>query len=128
VVAGLMQLIFNVALGGDASFKQAYAVAVHSQILIALQQLFVTPLNYARESMSSATNLAVFLPMLDETNFVARLLGSIDLFWIWWIVNLSIGIGVLYTRKTAPVAWSLLAVYLAIALAIATARTALAGA
>jgi hypothetical protein len=128
VVAGLMQLIFSVALGGDASFKQAYAVAAHSQILIALQQAFVTPLNYVRETMSSATNLGVFLPMLDETSFAARLLGSIDLFWIWWIVNLAIGIAVLYKRKTAPVAWSLLAVYLVIALAIAIATTALGGA
>ena len=38
-----------------------------------------TPLNYVRESMTSATNLAVFLPFLDESSFVARLLGSIDL-------------------------------------------------
>lgn len=125
VVAGLMQLIFNVALGGEASFKQAYAVTAHSQVLIALQQLFVTPLNYARETMSSATNLGVFLPMLDETSVAARLLGAIDLFWIWWIVNLAIGIGVLYRRKTAPIGWSLLAVYFSIAFIIALARAAL---
>jgi hypothetical protein len=127
-VAGLILLIFNVALGGDATFKQAYALVAHSQILIALQQLFVTPLNYARESMSSATNLAIFFPMLDEAGFAARLLGWIDLFRIWWIVSLSIGIGVLYRRKTAPIAWSLLAVYAVIALAIAVVGTVLAGA
>jgi hypothetical protein len=128
IVAGLMQLIFNVALGSDASFKQAYALAAHSQILIALQQLFVMPLNYARASMSSATNLGVFVPMLDETSFGARLLGAIDLFWIWWIVNLAIGIGVLYKRRTAPIAWSLLGVYLIIGLIIAAVRAALGGA
>ena len=39
-------------------------------------------------SMSSATNLAVFLPFLDDNSFLARLLGSIDLFFIWWMVSL----------------------------------------
>jgi hypothetical protein len=128
IIAGLMQLIFNVALGSDATFKQAYAVAAHSQVLIALQQLFVTPLNYARETMSSATNLAIFLPMLDEVSFPARLLGAINLVWIWWVVNLAIGIGVLYKRRTAPVAWSLLGVYLCIALIVATVMTIISGA
>jgi Yip1-like protein len=54
VVAGIIILVFNVALGGDATFKQAYAVVAHSQVLLALQQLFILPLNYARESLSRA--------------------------------------------------------------------------
>lgn len=128
IVAGLVLVVFNATLGGDASFKQAYAIVAHSQIVIALQQLFVTPLNYARETMSSATNLAIFLPMLDETTFVARLLGWIDLFRIWWIVSLAIGIGVLYKRKTGPIAWTLVAIYGGIAVVVAAVMTAIAGA
>ena len=123
-----MLLIFNVVLGGDATFKQACAVVAHSQVLVALQQLFILPLNYVRETMSSATTLSVFAPMLDETSFLARLLGWIDLFWVWWIVNLAIGAAVLYKRRSAPIAWTLLAVYLVFALIIAAALTAFAGA
>jgi hypothetical protein len=70
----------------------------------------------------------VFLPFLDENTFPARLLGSIDLFLIWWLVNLAIGLGVLYKRRTGPIAVGLLSVYLAIALIIAGIRTALSGA
>lgn len=128
IVAGIMLLIFNVALGGDASFKQALAVVAHSQVLVALQQLFILPLNYVRETMSSATTLLVFAPMLDEMSFLARLLGWIDLFRVWWIVNLAIGAAVLYKRKSAPIAWALLSVYLVFALIIAAALTAFAGA
>lgn len=128
VVAGLILLIFNVALGGDGTFKQAFAVAAHSQILVALQQVFVVPLNYTRESMSSATNLGIFLPMLDETGFLARLLGAIDIFWIWWILNLAIGLAVMYKLRTAPIAWSLLAVYFVLAVIFAAVRVAIAGA
>jgi hypothetical protein len=128
VVAGIILLVFNVALGGDATLKQAYAVSVHSQVLLAAQQLFILPLNYVRETMSSATTLAVFLPMLDEASFFARLLGWIDLFRIWWIVSLAIGVAVLYKRKSGPIAWTLLGLYLVFALVVAAALTAYAGA
>ncbi|MCX6550583.1 MAG: YIP1 family protein, partial [Acidobacteria bacterium] len=99
VIAGILFAVFSAALGGDSSFKQVFTVVVHASAPTVVQQLFVTPLNYVRETMSSATNLAVFLPMLDEGSFLARLLGMIDLFLIWWMIVLSIGLGVLYKRK-----------------------------
>ena len=128
IVAGIAMGIFTAVLGGDASFKQVFSVVAHAGIVLAAQQLFVLPLDYARGSLSSPTNLGVFLPFLDENTFPARLLGSIDLFLIWWLVNLAIGLGVLYKRRTGPIAVGLLSVYLAIALIIAGIRTAVAGA
>jgi hypothetical protein len=128
VVAGIAFAVFNAALGGDATFKQAYAVVAHSGIVIAVQQLFVLPLDYARETLSSPTNLAVFLPFLDESSFPARLLGSIDLFVIWWAINVSIGFAVLYRKRTGPIATTLLVIYVTIGLVIAAVKTALAGA
>ncbi len=74
------------------------------------------------------TTLAVFLPMLDETSFFARFLGWIDLFRIWWLVNLAIGAAVLYKRKSGPIAWTLLGLYVVFALVVAAALTAFAGA
>ena len=128
VVAGIMLLIFNVVLGGDATFKQAFAIVAHTEILIVLQQLFILPLNYVRETMASATTLAVFLPMLDSSSFFARFLGWIDLFRIWYLVSLAIGAAVLYKRKSGPIAWTLLGLYVLFALVVAAALTAFAGA
>jgi hypothetical protein len=128
VLGGAVFAVFSGALGGSASFRQVVAVVAHAQILIALQQLFVLPIDYAKGSLSSPTSLAVFAPFLDEMSFGARLLGSIDLFWIWTIVNLAIGVGVLYRKRTAPIATTLLGLYAAVALIIATARTAFSGA
>ena len=111
--------VFSAALGGDSSFKQVFAVMAYSSAVTVVQQIFVTPLNYVRESMSSATNLAVFLPMLEESSFLAKFLGMVDLFLIWWVVVLSIGLGVLYKRKTGPIMIGLFAVYAIIAVAVA---------
>jgi hypothetical protein len=128
VISGIIMGVFGVVMGGEATFKQVYAVATHSAFLIALQQLFSNPLNFARQSMSSPTNIGVFFPFLDEASFMARLLGGIDLFFIWMIVNLAIGVGVLYKRKTAPIAVTMFGIYLSIVLIVAAIRTALAGA
>jgi hypothetical protein len=128
IVSGLFFAVFNAMLGGDATFKQVFSVVCHSGAVLAALSLFTTPLAYARESLSSATNLAVFLPFLDESSFLARLLGSIDLIFIWWMLSLAIGMGVLYRKRTAPIAGTLFAVYVAIGIIIAAIKTASTGA
>jgi len=128
ILAGILFAVFNAALGGDSSFKQVFAVVVHSSAVTVVQQLFVTPLNFVRESMSSATNLSVFLPMLDESSFLTKFLGTIDLFLIWWVVVLATGLGVLFRRKTGPIAIGLFVVYGIIAIIIAAVTSGRAGA
>ena len=128
VISGIAFAVFNAMLGGDATFKQVFAVVAHSGVILAVLSLFTTPLSYVRESVSSATNLAVFLPFLDESSFAARLLGSIDLIFIWWMLSLAIGLGVLYRKRTGPIATTMLAVYVAIGVIIAAIKTASTGA
>src|SRR4029077_10152651 len=60
LIGGLAFAVFNAMLGGDATFKQVFAVVCHSAVVLAALSLFTTPLSYARETLSSATNLGVF--------------------------------------------------------------------
>lgn len=119
IIAAILWAIFNAALGGDATYKQILAVLVHAGVVTAAGQLFTGPLNYFRGAVTSATNLGVLLPMLDETSFIGKLAGAIDLFIIWWLVVLAIGLAVLYRRKTQPIAYTLFGIYAVIALGIA---------
>ncbi len=123
VIAGVLFGVFTM-LGGQATFKQLFAVYVHSAVIGTLAQIFTGPLNYFRGSVSSATNLAVALPMLDEKSFIGHLAGLIDLFWIWGLIVLAIGLGTLYRRKTGPIASTLLGIYAVAILAIAGVMTA----
>jgi hypothetical protein len=127
LIGGLAFAVFNAMLGADATFKQVFAVVCHSAVVLAALSLFTTPLSYARETLSSATNLGIFLPFLDESSFLARLLGSIDLIFIWWILSLAIGLGVLYRKRTAPIAITMFAVYVVIGMIIAAIKTASTG-
>ncbi len=128
LIAGLAFGVFSAILGGDATFNQVFAIVAHSGVILALQALFTFPIAYARETLANPTSIAVFLPMLEDNTFLGRLIGSVDLFRLWWTVSLAIGFGVLYKRKTGPIAVVLLAIYAAIALVYATVVTLGAGA
>ena len=122
VIAGLLYAIFNAAMGGNATFKQVFTVVIHTGPIGLLSQLFTVPLNYFRGTMTSATTLSVLLPMLPEGSFLSRFLGMIDLFLIWQVIVLSIGLAVLYRRRTQPIATALLVVYAIIAVIVAFVR------
>jgi len=125
--AGLLYLAFNVMMGGEATFKQLFAVLVHAGVISTLAQVFTGPLNYFRGAVTSATNLAVLLPMVDPKSFVGRVLGMTDLFLLWYILVLAIGLAVLYRRRTQPIALTLYGVYAAGVLVIAAVMSALGG-
>jgi hypothetical protein len=128
VIAGIALAVFNAVLGGDGTFKQVFAVVAHSGVVLSVAQIFGLPLAYARQTLSGATNLGVFAPFLDESSFAARTLAAIDLFIIWWIVSLAIGFGVLYRKRTGPIAATMMIVYMAIGIVIAAVKTAMSGA
>jgi hypothetical protein len=122
LVAGILFGAFSV-IGAVASYRQVFAVVVHAGAIMALQSLLIWPFNYLRESASSPTNLSVFFPMLEEGSFLASVLGTIDLFILWWVIVLATGLSVLYRRRTAPIAWTLLAVYGVIAALVGVAKS-----
>jgi len=125
IVAGILLGIFNAILGGDATFKQVYAVLAHASVITALQTVFSIPLDYFRETLSSPTSLLAVMPFIEEGSFIGRLFSSIDLFQLWGTLSIAIGLGVLYKRRTAPIAISLYVVIFVILAAVAAIRTAL---
>lgn len=128
VIAGILFAIFNAALGGEASFKQVFSVVVHAGPIGVLSSAFSMPINYSRGTISGAANLGVLLPMLDERTFLSHFLGTIDLFLVWQLVVLAIGLAVLFRRRTQPIAISLLTVYGLIAIVIAVVKSRAGGA
>jgi hypothetical protein len=90
-------------LRGAASYAQVVAVVAHAGVILALRHVLATPLDYVRETLASPTTLNVFLTMLDEASPLARFFGMIDLFVVWWVSALALGMAVLYRRP----AWRL---------------------
>jgi hypothetical protein len=109
--------IFNVALGGTASFKQVLSISAHSQVIPTLGVLVGIPFMLASPttSMGGPFNLGALVPTLEEGSRLAKFLGNISVFSLWSVFVSAIGFGVLYRRKTTGIFIVLLVVYLAFA-------------
>jgi len=119
LISAILYAVFNAIMGGTANFKQIVAVLTHAWVVLAVAGVLGSALNMARGTMeTSVANLGMLLPMLPEGSFAGNLAGSIDLFRIWFIIVLAIGLGVLYKRKTSNVAIGLFSVYAVFALCI----------
>jgi hypothetical protein len=126
VLAGALYGVFS-ARGRRARFTQVLAVVVHAGVILVLRDVVAAPLNYARESLASPLTLLQFFGMFDEASPLARVLAMIDLFMIWWLVVLAIGLAVLYRTRARTVAAGLLAACAGIALLLAGSMAALGG-
>ena len=124
VVAGILMGVFSIILAGKARFKQVFTIVVHSGLVLGVQQVFTAPLNYARGELSSVTTAASFFPMLNPDGTAVVLLDSIDFFLLWWVVNLAIGLSVLYQRPLRPVVWTLMGIYAVVAAVVVVVRLA----
>jgi hypothetical protein len=117
LIAGLVWTTCYVLLGAQAPFKAMYAVVTHAGAVSIVQQLFTVPLNYMRGAMNVPTTLAALLPMLEEGTFVQRTLGLVELFVVWQFFLLAVGTGVLFKRRTGPIATTFYSLYAVIAIA-----------
>jgi hypothetical protein len=124
-VSALLFVVFNRQHGG-ARFVQVFAIVAHAGVILALRQLIAAPLTYSRETLASPTTATVFFAMLDEASPVARFFGIIDLFVVWWVVVVALGMSVLYRRPARPIAAGLIGAYVVLAALLAGAM-ALAG-
>lgn len=117
IIAGLVWTACYVILGTHAPFKAMYAVVTHIGVVGVVQQWFTAPLNYARGVMSVPTTMAALLPMLEEGSFLHRTLSLVELFVVWQLFLLAVGAGVLFKRRTGPIATTFYSLYAVVAIA-----------
>lgn len=120
-VSGLLFVVLNRTTVRRPAFVQLLAVVSYAGVILALRQVVATPVDYVRESIASPTTLVQFFTMLDDASPVARFLGVIDLFVVWWIVVLAVGVSVLYQRSTRSLALAFTGAYVVLALLAALA-------
>jgi hypothetical protein len=100
----------------QASYTQVLSIVCFAGVILALRQVIAAPVDYVRETIASPTSLVQFFTMLDDASAEARFFGVVDLFVVWWIVVLAIGMSVLYRRRTRNLAFAFTGAYLVIAL------------
>ena len=105
--------------GVKVRYATALAVTVHATVVLALQQVIATPWHFVRESLTSPTNLSGLMPMLDEGSLPARWLGSVDVFGLWWVWLLAVGLASATGRSAGRYTARLLLAYVGVAAIVA---------
>lgn len=117
VAAGVMALAR--IDGASVSYLTALAITVHATVVLALQQIVATPFHFIQEALTSPTTVAGVLRVFDEGTLPSRLFGAIDVFGLWWLWLLSVGLAAAAGRPARRYLWRLLAVYVGVAAMIA---------
>lgn len=115
-LAAVLLVIFNRAFGRAATYPQILALTAHAGVILALRQLIAAPVNYVRETLASPMTMTLFFSMLDEASPLARFFGVIDLFVVWWLAVLAVGLSVLYRRPARRILIGLVGAYVVLAL------------
>jgi hypothetical protein len=104
---------------GGAGWLACLSIAVHAGTALVVQQIVATPLHLLRESLTSPFNLAAVLPFFDEGSLPARVLGTVEIFGLWWVVLLAAGCAALSGRRTREFVPPLVGAYIGIAAVVA---------
>lgn len=120
-VSSVLFIALNRGTNRRASFRELLTVVSYAGVILVLRQVIATPIDYVRESIASPTTLIQIFSMFDEASPIARFLAVIDLFVIWWIVVLAIGVSLLYRRPARSLALAFAGTYVVLALLAALA-------
>ncbi len=120
MLAGLLVLVFRGVLRGGGEYRQYLSITTHALLITALGALVALPLQILRGDAHAQISLALFTPFLDPNGFVFQLLQGINLFTLWMVMVLALGVSAIDRRRSpAGAATILLGAYVGIALAAA---------
>ncbi|MFH2056638.1 MAG: YIP1 family protein [bacterium] len=97
IAVGVLMLMGNVILGGEAPFKQVASIYAWTGIISALGMIVKTALILWRQTADIRLSLAILLPSGDTSSPLYGILNTVtDLFFIWQIVILILGLALIY--------------------------------
>jgi hypothetical protein len=105
VAAGVFHLLMKM-VGGKGRFRHARAVVAWSTLITTLGSLIKLPIMIAKESMIVETGPSLFFKNLEPSDKLFKFLSAFDVFTIWWMIVMLVGLAVTYrvSRGKAAVA------------------------
>lgn len=94
-------LVGNTFMGGSAKYGQLLNITAWAYMVNILENIVKIPLMLNKWTLEVYTGLGV-LGIGEKGSFINSLLAGIDIFAIWRIVLIAIGMGIIYNKKTKP--------------------------
>ena len=100
-------LVGNTFMGGGAKYGQLLNVTAWAFMINILETIVKIPLMLNKWTLEVYTGLGVF-GIGEKGSFINSLLAGVDIFAIWRIILIAIGMGIIYNKKTQPYAVGML--------------------
>ena len=100
ILAAVLFFVFNVLLGGDSTFRRVFSVFCYSSLIGIPSMVVKFPLTIMKQDINVQTSLALLLSADSKDTFLYRVLSGFDIFTLWQVILISIGMGVLYSYTT----------------------------
>lgn len=99
IVSAIFYGVFSL-MGGGGKFKQVFSVCSYSSLIAALGVIVKTPLQLAKGSSDVYTSAALVAPGISPGSALFRLLNNFDIFTLWQLWVMIIGLGIVYNFST----------------------------
>jgi len=100
-------LVGNTIMGGSAKYGQLLNVTAWAYMINILESIIKIPLMLNKWTLEVYTGLGVF-GIGEKGSFINSIFNAIDIFAIWRIIIIAIGMGIIYNKKTRPYAIAML--------------------
>ena len=94
-------LVGNTFMGGSAKYGQLLNITAWAYMINILESIVKIPLMLSKWSLEVYTGLGV-LGIGEKGSFINSLFAGFDIFAIWRVVLIAIGMGIIYNKKTKP--------------------------
>ena len=120
-VAAIFLFFGNMLFGGQSNFRQMLSMYAHAGVIALPAAIVKVPLMLSQQSLQVYTNLAILLPADAEQTFLHRLMSKFDLFTIWEVILLIIGMSAIYrfsTGKASTIVFILWALWIVVSVTL----------
>ena len=100
IVAAVLFFVFNVLMGGDSGFRRVFSVFCYSSLVAIPSMIVKFPLVMMKGNVNVQTSLGLLLSPDAKGSFLHSVLSSFDIFNLWQVILVSMGLGVIYKFST----------------------------
>lgn len=117
IIALVMMFAGNFILGGQAKYLPLFATSAYSGLIDIISTAVKVPLMVSQQTIQVYTSMAIFFE--ESQAFLFRFMSTLDFFAFWKVVLLSIGLGVIYEKRTKTTFTTVLILWLIYCVVIA---------
>lgn len=96
IVSGILLFAGNMVLGGDSTYKKMLCVFSYASLVGIIAHIIRTVLIISKGTIEVYTSLAALFPLDMKETMIFKIAGIFDVFTIWKIIVIAIGMGVMY--------------------------------